>query len=114
MIEALRDNQPPEPFTREYQAKHPRSAQFTKSDGTRLTEQVPFEQLEESYCKYESDPLIGEGPVEYERCVDLFLNAKIEGLRNGLSEVENLELFETPDLDRIIFLLLKGLAKAFE
>jgi hypothetical protein len=66
------------------------------------------------YSKQETDPQIGQGPIDYEGCIGSFLKVNIAHLRNGLSDAENLELFATPDLDRIISLLLKGLGKAFE
>ncbi|MFH1463866.1 MAG: TIR domain-containing protein [Pseudomonadota bacterium] len=46
---------------------------------------------------------------DYDSMVATFRRAGVSGLNNGLDEDENLELFETRDLDRIITLLVKGL-----
>jgi hypothetical protein len=57
--------------------------------------------------KYAADP--GESPVEYgDMTAELAANG-VAGLNNGLSEAENLELFESHDFDRIVTLLTAGL-----
>jgi SLOG cluster2/TIR domain len=109
LIQALRDKQRPEGLTRAYQVRHPLLAKYPGPDGSMKEELVPYEELETSYLKYENDPVIGEGPIDYDKLVDMFLNATIVDLNNGLTEEENLELFVTSDLDRIIFLLVRGL-----
>ncbi len=45
----------------------------------------------------------------YEDMTRFLHQSGIAGLRNGLTEQENKELFETADIDRIVFLLLRGL-----
>jgi hypothetical protein len=47
----------------------------------------------------------------YEEIVHFIKQQGIEGLRNGLNEEENRELFESTDCDRMVELLLRGLGK---
>jgi hypothetical protein len=111
LIQMIRDKERPVELTRDYQGAHPRIAKYPGADGSAQQEMVPFEQLEQSYLQYEQDPVIGQERIDYDRCVDKFLNANILDLRNGLSEGENHDLLETSDLDRIVYLLMKGLAE---
>jgi hypothetical protein len=114
LIQMIRDKQRPVELTRDYQRAHPRMARFPGGDGSDQQEIVPFEQLEQSYLQYEQDPEIGQERIDYDRCVDTFLSASIVDLKNGLTEDENLDLFATSDLDRIVYLLMKGLAEVFK
>lgn len=111
LVAALRDKQRPVELTRAYQRAHPRLARYRGATGQEQHEEVPFEQLEQSYLRYEQDPEIGQEQIEYDTCVDRFLHAHISDLRNGLTDDENLDLFVTSDLDRIVYLLMKGLAQ---
>jgi hypothetical protein len=111
LIQMIRDKQRPVQLTRDYQRAHPRMARYPGADGSDQQEMVPFEQLEDLYRQYEQDPAIGQERIDYDRCVDKFLNASIMDLKNGLTENENLDLFETSDLDRIVYLFMKGLAE---
>lgn len=108
LVRVLRDKQVPPELTRAYQAAHPRTAHY-QVQGKEELETVPFEQLEELYIQFEHDPIVGEEQIDYQRYVNRFAAASIADLRNGLSDDENLELFETIDLDRIIYLVMKGL-----
>jgi hypothetical protein len=110
LVAAIRDKQCPVELTRDYQIAHPRIATYPGAAGNDQHEEVPFEQLEHAYLQYEQEPAIGQERIDYDRCVDKFLSAHIRDLRNGLTEDENLDLFETSDLDRIVYLLMKGLA----
>jgi hypothetical protein len=110
LVTALRDKQRPVEFTRGYQMAHSRIASYLGAAGQEQYEEVPFEQLEQLYLLYERDPEIGQERIDYDSCVDRFLNAHISDLRNGLTEDENFDLFVTSDLDRIVYLLMKGLA----
>ena len=112
LIRVLRDKERPEELTAEYQRQNPRVAKWKSVDGTTREEKVCFDELSSSYRRYESDPVSGQGPIDYSRVIDRFLTLKITDLKNGLTKDENLELFETPDLDRIVSLLVKGLAEA--
>ena len=114
LIQMIRDKQRPVELTRDYQRAHPRIARYPGVDGSDQQEMVPFEQLENSYLQYEQDPEIGQERIDYDRCVDRFLSASIMDLKNGLTEDENLDLFETSELDRIVYLLMKGLAEVFK
>jgi hypothetical protein len=114
LVQAIRDKRRPVELTRDYQRAHPRMARYPGVDGSDQHEMVPFEQLENSYLQYEQDPGIGQERIDYDRCVDKFLSASIMDLKNGLTEDENLDLFETSDLDRIVYLLMKGLAEVFK
>ncbi len=109
IVRALRDRKAPEVFTRNYHAARPRPAKWKTPDGVEQQENVPFEQLEQSYQAYKNDPEIDEGPIDYPILLESFQKASIDDLRNGLTKEENLELFETPDLDRIVLLVIKGL-----
>jgi hypothetical protein len=111
LIQMIRDNKRAVELTRDYQRAHPRVARYPGGDGSDQQEMVPFEQLEHSYLEYEQDPEMGQERIDYDKCVDKFLSANILDLRNGLSESENHDLFETSDLDRIVYLLMKGLAE---
>jgi hypothetical protein len=106
---ALRDKEVPSAFTREYQQKHPRTARWKDPSGKPNEELVSLEQLEESYKRYEEDPEIGEQRIDYLNVVRKIHEAGMGGVKNGLSHDENLELLETPDLDRIVSLIVKGL-----
>jgi hypothetical protein len=114
LIQMIRDKQRPIELTRDYQRAHPRMARYPGGDRNDQQEEVPFEQLEDVYRQYEEDPEIGQERIDYDRCVDKLLSANILDLRNGLTEDENLDLFETSDLDRIVYLLMKGLAEVFK
>jgi hypothetical protein len=114
LVVAIRDKQRPVELTHDYQIVHPRIARYPGAAGNDQHEEVPFEQLEQSYLQYELDPEVGQERINYDRCVDTFLSAHISDLRNGLTEDENLDLFATSDLDRIVYLLMKGLAKVFK
>lgn len=48
--------------------------------------------------------------IDYEAMVNELKQAGVAGLQNGLSEAENLELFETPHIPVMVSLVLKGLA----
>ncbi len=111
LIQMIRDKQRPVELTRDYQRAHPRMARYLGVDRSDQQEMVPFEQLENSYLQYEQDPEIGQERIDYDRCVDRFLSASIMDLKNGLTEDENLDLFELSELDRIVYLLMKGLAE---
>jgi hypothetical protein len=111
LILALRDKAQPEELTVEYQRRYPRTARWKDPDGNTREERVPFEELAESYQRFENDPAIGQDRIDYGKLVDKFRVAQIADLKNGLTVEENLELFETPDLDRMISLLIKGLAE---
>lgn len=110
IVRALRDKESPEAFTREYQVKHPRTAKWISSDGTESQETVSLEQLEHSYHLHKDDPEIGQEPINYPGLLEQFHHAKIGDVKNGLTDIESLELFEIPDLDRIISLVVKGLS----
>jgi hypothetical protein len=114
LIQMIRDKQRPVELTRDYQRAHPRVARYPGADGSDQQEEVPFEQLEDVYRQYEQDPEIGQERIDYDRCVDKLLSASIMDLKNGLTEDENLDLFETSDLDRVVYLLMKGLAEVFK
>lgn len=47
--------------------------------------------------------------IDYSVLVETFENAGFEWLNNGLTESENQRLFETEDLDEMVYLILKGL-----
>jgi hypothetical protein len=89
VAQAIRDKSCPREFTREFQMND------------RLA------QLEASYKQYGA----GANPINYEQCAGVLTGAAISGLNNGLSEDENRELFETPDLDRVVGLVIKGLSQ---
>jgi hypothetical protein len=114
LMQMIRDKERPVELTRDYQRAHPRMARYPGGDGSAQQEMVPFEQLEQSYLQYEQDPEVGQERIDYDNCVDKFLSASIMDLKNGLTEDENLDLFETSDLDRIVYLLMKGLAEVFK
>jgi SLOG cluster2 len=114
LIRMIRDKQRPIELTRDYQLAHPRMAKYPGADGSDQQEMVPFEQLEDLYHQYEQDPQIGQERIDYDKCVDKFLSASTMDLRNGLSEGENHDLSETLDLDRIVYLIMKGLAEVFK
>ena len=114
LIQMIRDKQRPVELTRAYQRAHPRMARYSGADGSDQQAIVPFEELENSYLQYEQDPEIGQERIDYDRYVDKFLSANIMDVKNGLSEDENLDLFETSDLDSIVYLLMKGLAEVFK
>jgi hypothetical protein len=109
-VRALRDKDSPDAFDRQYQLAHPRTARWKSSDGSNEEERVSLEQLENSYQRFEKDPEIGQGPINYHDLLAQIHRASISNLGNGLTDEENLELFVTPDLDRIISLVVKGLA----
>jgi hypothetical protein len=111
LILALRDKKQPEQLTAEYQRQRPRTARWKDSKGRTHKQMVQFEELAKSYEQYENDPVVGEDRIDYSQLVEKFRSAEISDLRNGLTVEENMELFETPDLDRIISLLVKGLAE---
>ena len=98
-------------LTRDFQAAHPRTAGYRAADGGERQTPVPFEELERSYAAHADDPDIPERPIDYDEVVAAFLGAAPADLNNGLTEAENLELFETPDLDRTVTLLIKGLSE---
>jgi hypothetical protein len=106
---ALRNQESPAAFTREYQQNHPRTAAWRDAEGSQKEEPVYFLQLEESYERYERDPAIGEPRIDYPNIVERLHTAGMGHFRNGLSSEENAELLETPDLDRIVSLVMKGL-----
>jgi SLOG cluster2/TIR domain len=114
LIQMICDKQRPVELTRDYQRAHPRMARYPGADGSDQQEMVPFEQLEHSYLRYEQEPEIGQERIDYDSCVDEFLSASIMDLKNGLTEEENRDLFETSELDRIVYLLMKGLAEVFK
>jgi hypothetical protein len=89
VAEAIRDKSRPKEFTREFQR----------------TERL--EQLETAYRQYGDKT----NPIDYEQCVDVLTGAGIAGMNNGLNDAENRELFETPDLDRVVSLVIKGLSE---
>jgi hypothetical protein len=109
-VRALRDKDSPDAFDRQYQLAHPRTARWKSSDGSNEEERVSLKQLENSYQRFEKDPEIGQGPINYHDLLAQIHRASISNLGNGLTDEENLELFVTPDLDRIISLVVKGLA----
>lgn len=111
LVRALRDKKSPAPFTRESQLQHSRTSKWNAQDGTEKKEAVPFEQLEASYELHENDPLIGQEKIDYSRLVEKLHHASISDLKNGLTEAENLELFDSPDLDRIVSLIIRGLSQ---
>jgi hypothetical protein len=47
--------------------------------------------------------------IDYSALVETFGNAGFGGLNNGLTEWENQRLFETENLDEMVYLILKGL-----
>ena len=47
--------------------------------------------------------------IDYRALVETFQNTGFRGVNNGLTESENLRLFETEDLDEMVYLILKGL-----
>ena len=47
--------------------------------------------------------------IDYHALVETFQNIGFRGLDNGLTESENQRLFETEDLDEMVYLILKGL-----
>jgi hypothetical protein len=111
LIRALRDKESPEELTADSQRQNPRVAKWKDADGTTREEKIQFDELASSYERYESDPVSGQSLIDYSHVVGRFMTLKIADLKNGLTEDENLELFETPDLDRIVSLLVKGLAE---
>ncbi|MGE0824307.1 MAG: TIR domain-containing protein [Candidatus Binatia bacterium] len=110
LTQALRDKRRPLELTRDYQVAHPRRARYPGAYGSMQEEEVAFEQLEASYIQYEQHATIGQERIDYNKYVDTFLSATVTDLHNGLSETENRNLFETSDLDRIVYLLMKGLS----
>jgi hypothetical protein len=112
LIQAIRDKQPSEALTRDFQMQRPRMAKYKAANGSEQQTLVPFEELEKTYLEHENDPDTGEPPIDYEAVVNEFLHADVADLNNGLTDAENQELFETPDLDRIVFLLIRGLSKS--
>lgn len=109
LILALRDKHNPEALTPQYQAEHPRIARYQAADSTARAERVPFEELDKAYRDHVADPLLPSPPIDYKGLVAKFQMAEIKDLRNGLDQNDNNELFVTPDLDRIVTLLVKGL-----
>ena len=112
VIETIRDKHRPDAFSREYQAKHPRTARITAADGSVREETVTFAQLESSYQAYGA-AAPDSARIDYDRCVETLLNTEVDGLDNGLNAAENLELFATADLDRTVALVMKGLSARF-
>jgi hypothetical protein len=110
LILALRDKHNPEALTPQYQAEHPRLARYQAADGTPRTQSVLFDELDSTYRDHVADPLLPSQPIDYKTLVETFQMADIKDLRNGLDQDENNELFVTSDLDRIVTLLVKGLA----
>lgn len=47
--------------------------------------------------------------IDYPAFVETFSNASFKGLNNGLTESENQRLFQTEDLDEMVYLILKGM-----
>ena len=45
--------------------------------------------------------------IDYPAFVETFSNASFKGLNNGLPESENQRLFQTEDLDEMVYLILK-------
>ncbi|HEV2706159.1 MAG TPA: TIR domain-containing protein [Pyrinomonadaceae bacterium] len=111
LIEAIREKRVGEALTRDFQMNNPRLAIYQAADGSEQQARVPFAELEASYLQHEHDADIGERPINYEEVVGEFLRASVTDLNNGLTADENEELFITPDLDRIVFLLIKGLSE---
>jgi hypothetical protein len=52
-----------------------------------------------------------DSPIDYAALVADFETAGIAGLNNGLEEDENRRLFETNDIDEMVALVLRGLAR---
>ncbi len=63
------------------------------------------------YTEYQnSDASIQQKyPIDYKTCIDEFAGKGIDGLNNGLTKKENLDLFETNNIQEITRLILKGL-----
>jgi hypothetical protein len=61
------------------------------------------------YEHYRNDPDAGDGVVDYKAIVEDFNTRGVAGLNNGLDAAENEELFTSDNVDRIVFLLMKGL-----
>lgn len=59
--------------------------------------------------KAAANPSLNLAPIDYQRIQDSFRTAGVAGLRNALSVEENTRLFDTTDLDEIVYLVLKGL-----
>jgi len=100
VIKAVRGETPVE-FTPEHQVAH------SKDVGG----ETAYARLIRQYVQYKDDPGVGDGSVDYARVVDDFNKKGVAGLNNGLTPDENEELFETENLDRILFLLMKGLTR---
>ena len=103
---------PPE-LTNAFQRTATRTATWQDDRGTRHEERVPGAQLMEAYQAFAGQD-IDDGPVDYDAILERFIDADIATLNNGLADEENLELFETTDLDRIIALVIKGLGSIVE
>ena len=103
IAEAVRGNQPVE-LTEAYQTKPPLDSKGWGPGYARLIGQ---------YAKYKGDSDVGDGEVDYVKIVKDFNDQGIPGLNNGLNRVENEELFTSDNLDRIVYLLMKGLTTVF-
>ena len=99
VAECLRDKTHPEAFHVEYQRQHPRKVNQLPD--------VPYEELEASFQKR------GKPAVDFDHAVSVLTECGVGGLNNGLSVDDNKELFVTPDLNRIVTLLIKGLNARF-
>jgi hypothetical protein len=102
MIEAVRGKKVQE-FEEAYQVAH------SQKQGSEMA----YGRLLRLYGQYQDDPSVGDGTVDYERVVRAFHEAGTAGLNNGLTSEENEELFTTENLDRIIYLMTKGMARRF-
>ncbi len=94
--------EPVEEFSLDYQLEH------SKPVGN----QAAYGKLVDLYDRYKNEPGLSDGPVDYNQILADLKMAGVDGLNNGLSAEENDELFRSDNLDRVMFLLVKGLTTA--
>jgi SLOG cluster2 len=77
----------------------------------RLTEQ--FQNKDSAYAQtiQAHNQKWAQTPIAYNSLLQGFREAGVAGLKNGLDERENLQLFESDDLDLLVALVVKGLMK---
>jgi SLOG cluster2/TIR domain len=83
----------PESLTLEYQTSNPEYAALVNLYNEKAA----------------ANPNLNLAPINYRSMREIFANCGSAGLGNGLSVAENTRLFNTTDLDEIVYLVLKGL-----
>jgi hypothetical protein len=111
MIDLLRGSDVAE-FTEEYQIAH--SPTVRDAAGNDVN---PYRNLIDTYRNYAADTRAGHGPIDYAKLTGTLRAAGTKGLarglNNGLTDDENDELFETNDLGRMVYLVMRGLSNVF-